>query len=74
MFVFPLNQIVRSEYERTLSSFERIKCAEIMLTCKFPIYMYIFNSLFNIVFGLAAIGLQIAAIVVKAPLYYIGTG
>jgi hypothetical protein len=36
--------------------------------------MYIFNSAFQILFGLAAIGLQIASIIVKSPLYYIGAG
>ncbi len=74
MFVFPLQTLVRSESEKQLSSFERKKCVEIMLQYNFPMFMYIFNSAFQILFGLAAIGLQIASIIVKSPLYYIGAG
>ena len=74
MFVFPLHTLVRSESEKQLSGFERKKCVEIMLQYNFPMFMYILNSTFQILFGLAAIGLQIASIVVQSPLYYIGAG
>jgi hypothetical protein len=72
--MFPLNKIVRSDSEKNLNDIERIKCAEIMLRYDFPMKFYVFNSVFNILFGLAAIGFQIGSIIVQSPLYYIGTG
>lgn len=74
MFLFPLNKIVRSDSERQLSSLERTKCTEIMLEYNFPMFMFLTNSIINIVLGIACIALQIASIILKTPLYFIGTG
>lgn len=73
MFLFPFDRVL-AECEKNLTKPERIKQIEKMLQEDFPLCFYIFNSVFNILFGIAAIGFQVASLLLKSPLYYIFSG
>lgn len=65
---------IKSKYEKNLSKQERIECLEQMLTQDFPLILFSISAFLNIIFGILAIGFEITSLVLKSPLYYVGTG
>lgn len=73
MFIFPLDKI-KSKCERRLTSLQREASIEKTLENDFPMCFYLFNSIFNLVFGIAAIVFQVLSILATSPLYYVASG
>jgi hypothetical protein len=65
---------LRSKFEKQLSREERVQAVKNMLEHNLPVRTLTITAIIGIIFGLCAIGFQIAAIVVKAQLYYVGVG
>ncbi len=64
----------KSEAEKALSKEELKKCQEVMLEEKFPFKRYVITILLNLIIGLSVIGFQIAGIILKSRLYFVGVG
>ena len=65
---------VKTKYEKMLTKKERKEAIGMMLAENFPLKIIIITTLMEALLGLMAIGFQIASIVVRSPLYFVGTG
>jgi hypothetical protein len=65
---------LKSKYEKQLTKEERVQAVKNMLEHDLPVKTLAITAIFGIILGLMAIGFQIAAIVVRAQLYYVGLG
>jgi hypothetical protein len=73
MFLFPFNKL-KADCEKRQTESQRIVIIETVLESNFPLGVFIFNAVFNILLGIGSIVLQIISIQSQSPLYYVYAG
>jgi hypothetical protein len=65
---------LKSKYEKQLTKEERKEAIVSFLKNDFPLRFIVITTIMEMLLSFMAIGFQIASIILKSPLYFVGTG